>query len=152
MLIVGTPLGRIGLCEEKGKLSQIIFSPPGFSAGTATPFLLEAARQLSLYLSGKLTTFNLPLASPNGTEFQLAVWSEIAKIGFGCSESYGSIARKLGKPHAARAVGLACRSNPLPIVIPCHRVLGAGGKLTGYAGSPSVKKQLLRLEKIEFCE
>ncbi|MDD4818055.1 MAG: methylated-DNA--[protein]-cysteine S-methyltransferase [Victivallaceae bacterium] len=152
MLIVGTPLGRIGLCEENGKLSQLVFSPPGFTAGTATPFLLEAARQLSLYLSGKLTAFTLPLAPAGGTEFQRTVWNALIDIPFGKAESYGGIAVKIGNPHAARAVGMACRCNPLPIMIPCHRVLGSGGKLTGYAGELSVKKQLLKLEKIAFCE
>jgi methylated-DNA-[protein]-cysteine S-methyltransferase len=105
----------------------------------------EARRQLDAYFAGQLMQFDLPLA-PEGTDFQKRVWTELQNIPFGETITYGELARRLGNPNASRAVGLANGRNPLSILIPCHRVVGANGKLTGYSGGLSRKEALLKLE------
>jgi methylated-DNA-[protein]-cysteine S-methyltransferase len=111
-----------------------------------SPVLAEARRQLAAYFCGELKRFDLPL-SPDGTAFQQKVWRELQAIDYGETVSYGEIARRLGAPNASRAVGLANGSNPISIVIPCHRVIGANGKLTGYGGGIERKAALLDFEK-----
>ncbi len=111
-----------------------------------SPLTKLAATQLREYAEGRRTTFDLPLA-PKGTSFQLAVWNALLQIPYGETRTYGDIAAMIGKPKAARAVGMACNRNPLPILIPCHRVVGKDGKLTGYAGGIDLKQQLLHLER-----
>jgi len=106
----------------------------------------DVIRQLQWYFSGKLEKFDLPLA-PEGTRFQLKVWKELCEIPYGETISYGELARRIGNANAARAVGLANGSNPIPIVIPCHRVIGSNGKLTGYGGGLPIKEKLLALER-----
>ena len=106
----------------------------------------EAIRQLAAYFAGELEIFDLPLA-PEGTPFQLAVWRRLNDIPYGETISYGELARRLGNPKASRAVGLANGANPIPIVIPCHRVIGSNGKLTGYGGGLPIKEKLLALER-----
>jgi methylated-DNA-[protein]-cysteine S-methyltransferase len=103
-------------------------------------------RQLDAYFAGRLRVFELPLA-PQGTEFQRTVWDALLRIPYGETTSYGALARSLGKPEASRAVGLANGRNPIPIVIPCHRVIGSGGSLTGYGGGLDLKRRLLALER-----
>ena len=110
-----------------------------------TPLLLEAKRQLEEYFAGLRAAFSLPLA-PEGTDFQKAVWRELENIPYGETRTYGQIARALGNPKASRAVGMANHKNPVAIMIPCHRVIGADGSLTGYAGGLDIKETLLRLE------
>lgn len=110
----------------------------------AAPFA-EAKRQLADYFAGALTEFDLPLA-PEGTEFQRRVWAELMRIPFGVTISYGELARRIGQPGSARAVGLANGRNPISIVVPCHRVIGANGKLVGYGGGLPRKQALLSLE------
>jgi len=107
--------------------------------------LRELIRQRQAYFAGELESFDLPLA-PRGTPFQLAVWRRLCEIPYGETISYGELARRLGNPNASRAVGLANGSNPIPIVIPCHRVIGSNGKLTGYGGGLPIKEKLLALE------
>ncbi len=106
----------------------------------------EATQQLSAYFAGRLRTFDLPLR-PEGTPFQRSVWDALLRIPYGETTSYGALAQAMGKPEASRAVGLANGSNPIPIVIPCHRVIGASGKLTGYGGGLDLKRRLLDLER-----
>lgn len=108
--------------------------------------LNETVRQLRAYFAGKLEKFDLPLA-PEGTAFQLKVWRELCEIPYGATISYGELARRIRNPNAARAVGLANGSNPIPIVIPCHRVIGSDGSLTGYGGGLPIKEKLLALEQ-----
>ena len=115
------------------------------SDGEASPLLLEAASRIRAYFEGKLRVFDLPL-DPSGTEFQKRVWAELQKIPFGETRSYRDIACALGSPNYVRAVGAANGANPLPIVIPCHRVIGAGGDLVGYGGGLELKKRLLEIE------
>jgi methylated-DNA-[protein]-cysteine S-methyltransferase len=106
----------------------------------------EIVQQLSEYFEGKRTRFELPL-DVDGTPFQKSVWSELLRIPYGETRSYGDIAKALGKPAAARAVGMANHNNPVAIVIPCHRVVGRNGSLTGYAGGLRLKEQLLSIER-----
>lgn len=109
--------------------------------------LAEPLRQLRAYFAGELREFDLDL-EPGGTEFQRTVWKAIEKIPFGKTISYGELADRIGKPLASRAVGLANGRNPIPIVVPCHRVIGANGSLTGYGGGLPLKQKLLELEGI----
>ena len=108
--------------------------------------LFEAEKQLFEYFSGKRKTFELEYEF-SGTEFQKSVWRELLKIPFGKIKTYGEIAKEIGKPKAGRAVGSACNKNPLPIIVPCHRVIGANGKLTGFACGTEIKEWLLDHEK-----
>lgn len=112
--------------------------------------LMQAARQLDEYFARRRTSFDLPLDMQGGTEFQRAVWQELTTIPFGRSTTYAALAQRIGKPRAVRAVGAANGRNPLPIVVPCHRVIGASGALTGYAGGLERKAYLLALEGVHF--
>ena len=135
--------------DEQG-LRQIDFvrgkSRPDPSWRQDRTALQETIRQLRSYFAGELEDFDLPLV-PNGTPFQLAVWKQLCHIPYGATISYGELARRIGNPNASRAVGLANGSNPIPIVIPCHRVIGSNGKLTGYGGGLPIKEKLLALER-----
>ena len=110
------------------------------------PVLEAAAQQLREYEAGTRTGFTLPLA-PSGTAFQQQVWAALLEIPCGETRAYGEIAAAIGKPEAAQAVGMACNKNPILLLIPCHRIIGKGGKLTGYAAGLELKEQLLNLEK-----
>lgn len=106
----------------------------------------EVCKQLDEYFAGRRKHFDLPLLL-RGTPFQMAVWQAMQEIPYGSTRSYGQLALSVGSPKAQRAVGMACNRNPLPIVVPCHRVLGAQGQLTGYAGGLDIKVHLLQLEQ-----
>jgi methylated-DNA-[protein]-cysteine S-methyltransferase len=110
------------------------------------PILVEAERQLSEYFAGKRTRFELPLVEPRGSEFEKKVWQALKEIPFGKTKSYLDLAKMIGSPKASRAVGAANGKNPLSIVVPCHRVVGADGALTGFAGGVETKATLLTLE------
>jgi methylated-DNA-[protein]-cysteine S-methyltransferase len=146
-----TPIGDLLLAGNEDAL-HIIGFPEGSMRREAEadwiysdkPFV-EARRQLGAYFAGELQSFDLKL-SPNGTEFQLQVLDELQKIPYGTTASYGDIAKRIGRPKAVRAVGAANGRNPLPIIIPCHRVIGSSGDLTGFGGGIPTKKALLRLE------
>lgn len=114
--------------------------------GPVSPVLVQAAAQLAEYFAGQRQSFTIPLA-PRGTPFQQEVWRALCAIPYGQTRSYGQLAAALGRPSAARAVGGACRRNPIWLMIPCHRVVGASGSLTGYAGGLERKKALLALEQ-----
>lgn len=147
-----SPLGPLLLVRDDTGLRQIVFGSEGKRAQPHANWqedasvFTEVATQLRRYFAGKLEVFNLPLA-PEGTPFQQSVWGELCKIPYGGTISYGELARRIGNPNASRAVGLANGSNPIPIVIPCHRVIGSNGKLTGYGGGLDIKEKLLALEK-----
>jgi len=111
-----------------------------------SPLLMRTQKALSDYFSGRETSFSLPL-DLQGTPFQKAVWKELLRIPYGKTRTYGEIAQRIGKPKAARAVGMACHRNPVGILVPCHRVIGANGELTGYAGGLKTKQTLLELEQ-----
>lgn len=127
-------------------LINIQFTQPQKALLQTTELLSMATIQLDEYFQGKRTTFSLPFKL-TGTPFQLAVWKELQNIPYGQTTSYKEIAQKINKPKAYRAVGMANNKNPLPIIIPCHRVIGSNGKLIGYAGGLNLKNYLLELEK-----
>lgn len=118
---------------------------PDAKVDPGLPLFKEAARQLAAYFARELTTFDLPL-KPQGTEFQMTVWRALQEIPYGTTTSYGELARRIGNPNGSRAVGLANGRNPIPVVIPCHRVIGANGKLVGFGGGLPRKIKLLDLE------
>lgn len=143
-ILVKTPLGDLTVSEEDGAIIEVKFGNfPPFSE--ETPLLCEAKKQFDEYFRGMRRTFDLPLC-PKGTSFQQAVWRELRKIPYGKTATYGEIAAKIGNPRASRAVGMANNKNPIGIIIPCHRVIGAQGKLVGYAGGLDKKEFLLALE------
>ncbi len=144
-----TDIGQIGICEQAGSITHLYFAGdqvPDSYGLCETPVLQEAARQLGSYLAGSLTEFTLPLA-PAGTVFMQQVWARLVEIPYSKTVSYQDIAVQVGNPKAARAVGLANNRNPIPIFIPCHRVVGANGSLTGYRGGLELKQKLLALEQ-----
>jgi methylated-DNA-[protein]-cysteine S-methyltransferase len=152
--VYASPVGPIELIECDGALREVrLWGLKGTVKNTAesTPLLKRAQKQLTEYFAGRRRSFDLPLA-PQGTAFQQSVWRELAKIPFGSTSTYGSVARAIGQPQAARAVGGAIGANPLALVIPCHRVLAGDGRLTGFSGGDGVptKVALLTLEGAEF--
>lgn len=134
------------LVATETHLINIQFTQPQKALLQITELLSMATIQLDEYFQGKRTTFSLPFKL-TGTPFQLAVWKELQNIPYGKTTSYKEIAQKINKPKACRAVGMANNKNPLPIIIPCHRVIGSNGKLIGYAGGLKLKNYLLELEK-----
>lgn len=149
-LSVDTPLGRLYLAEENGALraSSFLCAPMGAQM-RETPVLSDARAQIQAYFAGERACFDMPV-DPAGTAFERSVWQALRGIGFGQTRTYGEIAAALGKPGAARAVGRACGKNPLLIVIPCHRVIGSGGKMTGFAAGIEIKRALLSLERADI--
>jgi len=145
--VVESPLGPLLLGAEEGALTLLWMSslperPRGAVDARDRAVLASTGEQLDAYFCGDLTDFDLPLA-PRGTPFQQRVWEALVGIPFGETVSYGSLATRLGRPGAARAVGLANGSNPISIIIPCHRVIGSDGRLTGYGGGIDRKAWLL---------
>jgi methylated-DNA-[protein]-cysteine S-methyltransferase len=146
-----SPVGALLLAGDASALTEVYFQsgrhprrPAPEWRRDAAPFA-EAVRELEEYFAGRRRKFTLPLA-PRGTPFQLSVWQALRAIPYGETLSYGELARQLGCPAGARAVGLANGANPLPIVVPCHRVIGADGSLTGFGGGLAIKRALLALE------
>jgi methylated-DNA-[protein]-cysteine S-methyltransferase len=149
---IESPLGPLLLVADDAGLRQILFvngrhaAQPESSWEKVTAPFTETVRQLHAYFAGELENFDMQLA-PEGTPFQLEVWHRLCVIPYGSTVSYGELASRIGNPKACRAVGLANGSNPIPIVIPCHRVIGSNGKLTGYGGGLPIKEKLLALER-----
>lgn len=144
--IYETVLGSVTFVEEDGALLAITTHRSYEGVIQETPLIQEAHRQLAEYLKGERQTFDLPL-NPKGTDFQKRVWRALCDIPYGETRSYRQIAEAIGNPKAVRAVGMANNRNPITIVVPCHRVIGADGKLVGYGGGLEMKEFLLRLEK-----
>lgn len=150
---IESPVGKLKLVASANALIGVLWewegpSRIGLNAQNGNghhPILMEAERQLSEYFAGKRTHFELPL-EPHGTEFQKKVWGSLQKIPFGKTRSYMEVATAIGSPRACRAVGAATGKNPLSIVIPCHRVVGSNGALTGFGGGLETKATLLALE------
>jgi methylated-DNA-[protein]-cysteine S-methyltransferase len=145
---VPSPIGPLGVAVDAEGICGVQFQGAPTARVVEEPdgLLAVAAEQLTEYFAGTLTEFDLPLVVRSGSEFERKVWSRIAAIEYGETATYGSIATELGDPGAARAVGIACNHNPLPIVVSCHRVVGAGGKLVGFGGGLPRKVHLLELE------
>jgi methylated-DNA-[protein]-cysteine S-methyltransferase len=142
------PLCELGIAEDNGAICHIIFNrrkKPDNFIEKETPLIKEAAKQLGEYFGYKRKTFDLPI-KPRGTEFQLKVWNALLDIPYGETKNYGEIASIIGNPKASRAVGMANNRNLIVIIIPCHRVIGADGSLTGFGGGLDLKRQLLELE------
>ena len=139
-----TPIGKIGLYSNGTQISGLEFRTRE-NRRDELPVLLQAERELQEYFAGRRREFSVPLCM-HGTEFQKSVWQIVAEIPYGETATYKDIAVKLGMEKSCRAVGMANNRNPLPIFIPCHRVIGTGGSLKGYAGGVAAKQFLLELE------
>ena len=146
-LYMESPVGLLYLAADAERLYELRFGRQAHGAEPGeTPVLREAVRQLEAYFAGRLRAFDLPLR-PEGTDFQRRCWNALMEIPYGETASYGDIAARIGNPRACRAVGLANNRNPISIVIPCHRVVGRDGSLTGYGGGLAAKEWLLKLER-----
>lgn len=154
-IMVKTPVGELELVEDGSGICNLSFGPSKETEDVLeeeTKLLTEAKRQLSEYFAGERKTFELPL-SLHGTDFQMRDWQALLSIPYGETRSYGEIAKAIGCPKGSRAVGMANRSNPIAIIVPCHRVIGSDGSLTGYAGKNKaldIKAYLLKLEGIRL--
>lgn len=144
-LVIESPVGLMTLQSDGEYLTELSFGNRGTDLASC-PVLEETARQIAEYFAGVRREFSVPIR-PEGTEFQRSVWSSLRSIPYGETVSYGEIAAKIGQPKACRAVGGANNRNPIAIIVPCHRVVGANGSLTGYAGGITVKEYLLGLER-----
>ena len=151
---IDSPIGRLFLAADDAGLRAIEFpanrhpvKQDGDWREGQHPLLDQTSRQLGEYFAGTRQSFDLPLA-PRGTDFQLSVWQALRTIPFGDTWSYAQLAAKIGKTSAMRAVGAANGRNPIPIIVPCHRVIGADGSLTGFGGGLPTKEFLLRLEGV----
>ena len=146
-----SPIGILALIAEGDALTGLYFEqsrhggPPASARKGANAIIEETRRQLDEYFAGRRTAFDLRL-KPHGTPFQLKVWKALERIPFGETRSYGEIAARIGAPTASRAVGAANGRNPIPVIVPCHRVIGADGSLTGFGGGMDRKRFLLGLE------
>jgi methylated-DNA-[protein]-cysteine S-methyltransferase len=145
---IESPVGPLTLVGDESGLQELAFGnkAPQHDRIEDKGRLAEAIRQLRAYFAGDLEAFELSL-TPKGTPFQLQVWKHLCDIPYGETISYGELARRIGNPNASRAVGLANGSNPIAIIVPCHRVIGSNGKLTGYGGGLPIKEKLLALER-----
>ena len=151
---MNSPLGTLLLTAEDGALTGMHFPgqkhdrprQPGWRRADDEPVLARARAQLAEYFDGRRSKFDLPLA-PRGTPFQQAVWQALLAVPFGATSTYGAIAAAIRRPKAVRAVGAAIGANPIGIVVPCHRIVGRDGSLTGYAGGLDRKAKLLALER-----
>jgi methylated-DNA-[protein]-cysteine S-methyltransferase len=140
-LLVDSPIGPLGVVLDGEVVVGVRF---GATHGEVSEH--PATEQLRAYFAGALTDFTVPVEFRGGSDFERAVWNRIAAIPYGEMLTYGAIATALGDPGAARAVGTACNHNPVPVIVPCHRVVGAGGKLVGFGGGLPRKRQLLEME------
>lgn len=143
-----TIIGTLGIKDNGKSIIEIFFSKDEVSRDielNETPLIKTTMTQLQEYFNGREKNFDIPM-EPKGTEFQQLVWNELLKIPYGETCSYGEIAKRIGNPKASRAIGMANNRNPISIIIPCHRVIGASGKLVGYGGGLEIKEKLLKLE------
>lgn len=148
--VYAMPQGRMTIVDSGGAVVRIGFGVLDVEGSALSPTALtnEAATQLMEYFAGKRRMFSLPLA-PKGTPFQKEVWQALSSIPYGQTRSYADIAAQVGRPKAFRAVGMANNRNPIPIIIPCHRVVGSSGDMVGYAYGTKIKRYLLELEGID---
>lgn len=147
LAVISTPIGRLRLEAEADQLTGVAFhAPEPLEPPTPATVLSETARQLNAYCDRRLLQFDLPLA-PQGTPFQLSVWEALCRIPYGATWTYADVARHIERPRAVRAVGAANGRNPIPIIVPCHRVIGRSGRLVGFGGGLEMKRALLALEQ-----
>jgi methylated-DNA-[protein]-cysteine S-methyltransferase len=145
---IASPIGLVEICADEEALKSLEFVDHPRQKGASNPIADEAAVQIGDYFKGLRNDFDLPLAL-KGTDFQLAVWHQLMQIPYGCTVSYRDIAQGVGRPRAVRAVGAANGHNPIAIIVPCHRVIGANGRLTGYASGLWRKAWLLQHEGVK---
>jgi len=146
--VMDSPIGLLTLVEEDGALTEVRFGERLEGIALCdTPLLKQAVRELNEYFSGQRKIFTVPL-KPKGTPFQQRCWAALLQIPYGETRTYGQQAAMIGNPKACRAVGMGNHRNPLPVFIPCHRVVGSNGKLTGYAGGLDIKETLLYIERM----
>ena len=149
-LVLSAPIGLMTLVEENGALTEVRFGKRMEDCvPESSPVLELAARQLKEYFCGERREFSVPVRL-QGTPFQLRCWQALLQIPYGETRTYGWQAAAAGSPGACRAVGMANHRNPLPVIVPCHRVVGADGKLTGYAGGVDIKQTLLQIERMNI--
>jgi methylated-DNA-[protein]-cysteine S-methyltransferase len=154
--VLPTPIGGLGVRVDGGAVTEVTFGavPQPRMSAERDPVLVRALTELAGYFAGELTAFTVPVRFTTGSAFERAVWERIATIPYGQTRTYGRIAREVGEPGGAQAVGAACGRNPVPIIVACHRVVGAGGRLVGFGGGLPRKRHLLTLEArvaIEHC-
>jgi methylated-DNA-[protein]-cysteine S-methyltransferase len=145
--VIDSPIGELSLAVNDEGLCRLHFGAADVGPAPERDYVLAAAQdQLKAYFAGELTEFDLPLAVPGGSQFERAVWQQLLRIPYGEMQTYGDVAKVVGDAGAARAVGVACNRNPIAVIVPCHRVVGAGGKMVGFGGGIPLKRHLLELE------
>ena len=145
--VIDSPIGDLSLAVDDEGLCRLHFGAVDIGPELEQDDLLTAAQeQLKAYFAGELTEFELPLSVRGWSEFERAVWGQLLRIPYGEMQTYGEVAKAVGDPGAARAVGVACNHNPIAVIVPCHRVVGAGGKMVGFGGGIPLKRHLLELE------
>jgi methylated-DNA-[protein]-cysteine S-methyltransferase len=143
--VIDSPIGDLTLAVDDIGLCRLRFGSADRPVD-ADPLLTETAEQLKAYFAGELQEFTVPLSVRGGSDFERAVWAQLGRIPYGEMQTYGDVAKIVGDAGAARAVGVACNRNPIAVVLPCHRVVGAGGKMVGFGGGIPTKRHLLELE------
>jgi methylated-DNA-[protein]-cysteine S-methyltransferase len=145
--LLDSPIGELSVAADDTGICRVHFGPIDAAEAEVDDARLRAAvAELRCYFAGELIDFTVSLSVQRGSDFERAVWREISRIPYGEMRTYGEVATALGDPGAARAVGVACNRNPIPVIVPCHRIVGAGGKLVGFGGGLPRKRQLLELE------
>ena len=144
-----TSIGAVRLTEEDGSIIRIELTDAAGTSSAPTPLLSEAEHQITAFLRGERRQLDFPIRMV-GTPFQQRVWQALQQIPYGATSTYGAIATAIGNPQASRAVGMACNKNPLLLIVPCHRVVGANGKLVGFAYGTEAKRWLLELESLSY--
>ncbi|MGC4744916.1 methylated-DNA--[protein]-cysteine S-methyltransferase [Micromonospora sp. DT201] len=145
--VLDSPIGEFSVATDGASVCGTHFGRTDTATDEHDDLLSrQAAAELRAYFAGELTAFTVPVAMPRGSDFERAVWREMTHIPYGETLTYGEVARAVGDPGAARAVGVACNRNPVPVIVPCHRIVGAGGKLVGFGGGLPRKVKLLELE------
>jgi methylated-DNA-[protein]-cysteine S-methyltransferase len=145
--VVDSPIGELAVGVDETGVFGVRFGPVDDAVSVdPDPRFHQVVAELAAYFAGELTDFSVPLSVRRGTEFERAVWRQMTLIPYGEMRTYGYVATAVGDPSAARAVGVACNRNPIPVIVPCHRIVGAGGKLVGFGGGLPRKRHLLELE------
>jgi methylated-DNA-[protein]-cysteine S-methyltransferase len=144
--ILDSPIDELSVAVDETGVCGVRFGPVEGAGPVDDPRLQDAVGELRAYFAGELTDFTVPLSVRRGSDFERAVWREMTRIPYGEMRTYGDVAAAVGDPGGARAVGVACNRNPIPVIVPCHRIVGAGGKLVGFGGGLPRKRFLLELE------
>lgn len=148
-IVLDTPIGELSLTADATGVCGVRFGRVESAVDEVPPgngWLAQAVSELRAYFAGELTDFTVPVSVRRGSEFERAVWRQMTLIPYGETRTYGQVAAAVGDPGGARAVGVACNRNPIPVIVPCHRIIGAGGKLVGFGGGLPRKRYLLELE------